>query len=313
MKEYDIVTGGAGFIGSHLVEELLNLGRNVIVIDNLCRGSKSNLPDNENLIFIEKDFSKTSIVQELVNYKIDTIYNLATVGLLESLEDPERGFMAEIEIAKSGCTLARYGFCKRLIYFSTSEIYGEGNIHIKPDYVIKRPTTPYAIGKLAGHMLVENYIKLFNINAYIIVPFNNYGPRQTLVKYQGIIPLAIKQMMLNKDIPIYGTGNQVRDYIYVKDTIKWMLRATYFYPMALRVFNISAQNHISVLQLIEKIGKIGGWDVRLIFRDSRPGDEEYLTCDINPLIELTPFDQGLKETVDWYVKYYMPFVERSEL
>ena len=296
---YDMVLGGAGFIGSHLVDELIKLGRKVIVVDNLCRGDINNV--NKKAIFINKDVTE---IDDIKDYKIDTLYNLATVGLLESLEDPERCVIAELEIAKAGCVLARNNICKRLVYFSSSEIYGDNDKKISSINASKNPTTPYAVGKLAGQQLVEVYINLFKINAYVIIPFNNYGYRQTPEVLQGIIPLAVRKMMNNKPISINGTGNQIRDYIYVKDTIKWALRAVYFYPTAQRIFNIAANNPISVLDLIEKIAEIGGWEVKLKFRDKRLGDENFLTCDVDPLVELTSFDEGLKETVKWYKEYY---------
>ena len=299
---YDMVWGGAGFIGSHLVDELIKLGRKVIVVDNLCRGNKDNI--NKKAIFINEDVADITYINDIENYKIDTLYNLATIGLIKSLVRPEKCVNQELEIASESCRFIRLNYCKRLVYFSSSEIYGDNNKKISSVDEIKNPTTPYAIGKLAGQLLVENYIKLFNINAYVIIPFNNYGPRQTPLKLQGIIPLAIKNMINNKAVPINGTGNQIRDYIYVKDTIKWLLRAVYFYPTAQRVFNIGANNPISVLELIEKIAKIGGWEVKLKFRDKRLGDENFLSCDINPLIELTSFDKGLVETVKWYEEYY---------
>jgi UDP-glucose 4-epimerase len=299
---YDLVWGGAGFIGSHLVDELIKLRRKVIVVDNLCRSDISNI--NKKADFFEIDITDDKAISILKKYKIDTLYNLATVGLLESLEKPEECVNQELKIASQSCKFIRENNCKRLVYFSSSEVYGNQNKTISDIYDAKNPTTPYAIGKLAGQLLVENYIKLFDINAYIIIPFNNYGPRQTLQNYQGIIPLAIKNMLNNEPIPINGTGEQIRDYIYVKDTIKWLLRAVYFYPMEKRIFNISANNPITVLELIDKISKLGDFMPKIKFRDKRLGDEELLTCDIDPLIELTNFDEGLKETIKWYREYY---------
>lgn len=295
---YDMVWGGAGFIGSHLVDELIKLGRKVIVVDNLCRGFKNNI--NKKAEFIEGDI----ILSYSNRYKIDTLYNLATIGLLKSLEEPNRAVTEELRIATTGCSFIKNKLCKRLVHFSSSEVYGDATNKVSSIDDKKNPTTPYAIGKLAGQLLVENYIKLFKINAYVIIPFNNYGPRQTPQNYQGIIPLSIKNMINNKAIPINGTGNQIRDYIYVKDTIKWLLRAVYFYPMEKRVFNVAANNPISVLELIEKISKIGNWELKLKFRDKRLGDENFLACDINSLVELTSFDKGLIETINWYKEYY---------
>ncbi len=296
---YDMVWGGAGFIGSHLVDELIKLGRKVIVVDNLCRGNIDNV--NNKAIFINKDIIE---INNIKDYRINTLYNLATVGLLESLERPAKVAVEELRIANAGCSFIKNKFCKRLVYFSSSEVYGDSDKKISSVFEPKNPTTPYATGKLAGQLLVENYIKLFKINAYVIIPFNNYGPRQTPEKFQGIIPLAIKSMINNKAIPINGTGEQVRDYIYVKDTISWLLRAVYFYPTAQRIFNIGANNPISILELIEKIARIGGWEVKLKFRDKRLGDENFLACDINPLVELISFDKGLVETIKWYKEYY---------
>ena len=298
----DMVWGGAGFIGSHLVDELIKLGRKVIVVDNLCRGDINNISTKAE--FINKDVTDSTLINDIKDYRIDTLYNLATVGLLESLKEPERCAITELEIAKAGCILARNNICKRLVYFSSSEVYGDNNKKISSINEPKKPTTPYAVGKLAGQQLVKVYINSFKINAYVVIPFNNYGSRQTPEKFQGIIPLAIKNLMNNEPISINGTGNQVRDYIYVKDTIKWMLRAVYFYPTAQRVFNVGANNPISVLDLIERIAEIGGWEIKLKFRDKRLGDENFLACDVDPLIELTNFDEGLKETVKWYKEYY---------
>jgi UDP-glucose 4-epimerase len=298
---YDVVVGGAGFIGSHLVDELVSRGHKVFVIDDLSRGYENNI--NAKAGFIELDITHEQQVYDLFEeIEVDTLYNLATKGLIESLKEPELGFMTEVSIALMGAKLARDKKIQKLVHFSSSEVYGDNPNAITSIHDLKFPTTPYAVGKLAGQMIIENFMKLYNIDAYIIVPFNNFGPRQTPEMHQGIIPKCIKQMMTGDAISINGTGDQHRDYIYVKDTVNWALQSVF--ESTQRIFNISAGNIIKIMDLVNKIAVLGGWKPTIKHEISRPGDQKYLAANIKPEIKLTDFNIALAKTVKWYEEYY---------
>ncbi len=216
-----LITGVAGFIGSHLAEELIERGHYIIGVDNLFSGNLENIKNlKHDFIFYNIDATKYNDVAALINsleLKPDVYVNMAAACLLYSLKHPLEGFDIEVNLCKTMVKLAENKLVNRIVQFSSSEVYG-GNGFGKPFDLnsVCNPKTTYAAGKFAADNLIKIYRDKFKINAFFIRPFNNFGERQE----NAIIPSTIKKI-LNNELPvILGEGNQSRDFMYVKDTVK---------------------------------------------------------------------------------------------
>ncbi len=217
----NIIVGGAGFIGSYLADSLILRGNEVVVIDNLFSGNLKNLDfikGSKRFKIYKEDFINIKKMRIIFKKeKPDMLFNLATAGLIRSLENPIWCFDQEIRLAETACQLLKEGLVKSLVHFSTSEVYGNvGMPVIDPEFSRTEPTTTYAAGKLAADHLISVMVDL---NAVIIRSFNNFGSRQHNLEYQGIIPKTINLLRQNKHVTIYGDGSQTRDFIYAGDTI----------------------------------------------------------------------------------------------
>jgi len=280
-----VVVGGAGFIGSHLVDALLKRGDRVIVIDNLYSGSMKNLQDamkNKNFKFIHLDIQDIDkVTANLINQDIDTLFNLATAGLLYSLVMPEWCCVEELKIAQKCCSLSRNKIIKKYVHFSSSEVYGNVSIVPLDDRNKKSPTTPYAVGKNAADNLIKTMIDIFNLDAVIIRPFNNFGYRQINFEYQGIIPKTIRLFNSNKPVIINGSGEQKRDFIYVEDMLtRLFMILDYHFDVKNKykniIYQICSGQAIRIIDLVKLIAEIGDFKCNVIFEKERPGDIDCL-------------------------------------
>lgn len=216
-----LITGVAGFIGSHLAEELICRNNKVIGVDNLFSGHMENLSAiKHNFRFINADATNYDEMAKLISNlkaKPDVYINMAAACLLYSLKYPIEGFNIEVKLCQTMCELARNKILNKIVQFSTSEVYGGNETGKKLDLNSTCfPKTTYAAGKLAADNLLKIYREKFGINGFLIRPFNNFGERQE----NAIIPVTIKKIIKNQNPIINGNGNQSRDFMYVKDTVK---------------------------------------------------------------------------------------------
>ena len=193
-----LLIGGSGFIGSHLAEELLvRKIKKLVIIDNLSVGKKENLKNIfKKIIFIKKNAENKEMLEQVIKrYKISCVFNLATIALPFSFKFPRKTFETNVIIALNLLELLRNKKIKTLCHFSTSEVYGTAKyIPMNEEHPLN-PTTTYAAGKLAADKAIESYFKMFNLDAFIVRPFNNYGPRQLIsIDEIGIIPKTIKRI-----------------------------------------------------------------------------------------------------------------------
>ncbi|MDO9049992.1 MAG: GDP-mannose 4,6-dehydratase [Methylotenera sp.] len=308
-----LVTGGAGFIGSHLVDQLLARGASeVVVIDNLFTGDEANLADamKTGLVSLYKDDAElaTSLEYIFTKHKIDIVFNCATKALNYSFLNPANAFSTNVNVVLNLLEFQRRGLFKALCHFSTSEVYGSAVYEPMDEAHPKNPTTTYAAGKASADFAVESYVKMFDLDAFIVRPFNNYGPRQNYKGYlAGIIPITAWRILNGISPELHGDGMQSRDFIYVHDTVDAVIK---LYDVMLKgeSVNISTDNQISIRDLLQQVCAEMGYRGEIMNKPERKSD---VLCHnasnekIRKMIDysLTPFDIGLRETLTWYQQH----------
>ena len=246
-----LITGGAGFIGSHLSDSLSKIPvGNLIVVDNLFIGLKENLSLLKNFKkfkFFNDDATDSNILLHLIEeFQIEIVFNCATKPLNYSFINPKSAFDVNTKITLNLLELQKLNKFKSLCHFSTSEVYGTSMMDEMNELHPLNPTTPYAAGKLAADLAVLSYYKTFDLDAFIVRPFNNFGPRQNRYPpLAGIIPLTINRIQNGLEPIIHGDGLQSRDFIFVKDTISNIIRLFSVIDKG-DIVNISSQNEIKV-------------------------------------------------------------------
>ncbi|MFH1054850.1 MAG: NAD-dependent epimerase/dehydratase family protein [Candidatus Altiarchaeota archaeon] len=309
-----LVTGGAGFIGSHLVDRIIKEHpQRLTLVDNFFLGKK------ENIRTAKKKFPKLRVYcQDAADQKamsriiskegIDVVFNLAVVPLPASLIKPKWSFEKNIGITMTMAELARAGKFKTLIHFSSSEVYGTSEYAPMDENHPLNGTTPYAASKAASDQLVLSYIRTYGIDAAIVRPFNNYGPRQNDRSYAGVIPLTIKRILTGRPLVIFGDGKQTRDYLYVTDTVDAAVKVYNSRNTRGKVLNIASGKEISILQVIQTICKIMGCVKQLKYEPQRLGDVRRHIANISLATDLIRFEpkvglyEGMKNTVEYYSK-----------
>ena len=307
-----LVTGGAGFIGSHLVDRLiLERPSNIVVVDNFFLGREANLETAKTnypeLKVYRQDASNYEVMKNIIKSEdIQVIFDLAIIPLPMSLVNPRWVYEHNTDIALCLCELARQGCFDTLIHFSSSEAYGSCLYAPMDEKHPLNPTTSYGASKAATDLLILSYISTFGIDASIIRPFNNYGPRQNEGSYGGVIPLTINRILSGEAPVIYGDGEQTRDYIYVTETVKAAVEAYNCQDSRGRVMNIASGSEISINRLVQLIARCMGYDKAITYESERPADVSRFIASINlahDLMNFTPtinLEEGQKVTVDWY-------------
>ena len=305
-----LVTGGAGFIGSHLVDRLVNEGaREIIVIDNMFLGNEANLlhAGKQGNVALYKDDAeiKSSLEYIFSRYSIDIVFNAATKALNYSFVNPSNAFSTNVNVILNLLDFQRKKAFSTLCHFSTSEVYGTAEYEPMDEKHPTNPTTTYAAGKAAADLAVQSYVKMFDLDAFIVRPFNNYGPRQNSEGYlAGVIPITARRILNGEQPEIHGTGDQTRDFIYVLDTVDAII-SLYDRMERGKSVNISTDGQIAIKNVIFKIMDILGYHGEIIYKDERKADVECHNASnakIKSMIDyrLTPFEQGLDETLAWY-------------
>jgi len=308
-----LVTGGAGFIGSHLVDRIIQENpKQIHVVDNFFLGEEENLDEataaRPDLEISRLDASDLASMRDLVEEKqIEVVFNLAVIPLPTSLKYPVWTVSVNIGIALTFCELARANAIETLIHSSSSEAYGSAvSIPMNEDHPIK-PKTPYAASKLAGDELVLSYVRTFGIDAAIVRPFNNYGPRQNPGRYAGIIPIVVRKLKNDEPIEIFGDGEQTRDYIFVKETAEGFIKVYEHDESRGKVLNLATGKEITINDLVAKMLQIlGKSDHPVKHVEERIGDVRRHCGGVDLARKLIGFepsvmpDQGLLETALWY-------------
>lgn len=309
-----LITGGAGFIGSHLVEAVIKESPEKIhIVDNLSLGTIANvmvedsIPDNLK-ISITSASDYLHMKEILLEYPVDVVFDLAIVPLPASLTQPSKTFRENVEIALTMCELARDDLFDTIVHFSSSEAYGtniSNTVPMNEEHPL-HGTTTYAASKAAADMLLFSYYKTFGIDMSIIRPFNNYGPKQNDGSYAGVIPLTIKRILDGECPIINGDGLQTRDYLYVTDTVNAAIEIYNNTTTRGKVINVASGKEISIEYLIKTICRYMEYTGKIKYAPERIGDVRRHIANIyraEDLIEFKPtisFEDGIKTTIDWY-------------
>lgn len=305
-----LVTGGAGFIGSHLVDRLIADGAaHVVVVDNLFIGDEANIAEaaaSGRTTFYREDIEfPAALAYIFERHEIGAVFNCATKALNYSFVNPSDAFSTNVTGVLNLLELQRRGAFESLCHFSTSEVYGTAAYEPMDEDHPRNPTTTYAAGKAAADMAVESYHRMFGIDAFIVRPFNNYGPRQNFRgALAGVIPLTAWRLHTGRQPEIHGTGQQSRDFIYVTDTVDAVVKLFAALPAGENV-NVSTDNQITIEDLVRRICAAMGYSGEIARGEARPADvlcHNASNAKVRSYIDyqLTPFEEGLKRTLEWY-------------
>lgn len=310
-----LVTGGAGFIGSYLVEALIAEGAaSVVAVDDFSLGQAENLAavaGEPQLELIELDCSDEQAMREMCRARapFDACFNLAVIPLPASLERPRETTDANIAMTTAVCELGRARLFRRLIHYSSSEVYGTAqHLPMAEDHPLA-PHTPYAASKAGADHIALSYWITFGLPTTIVRPFNSYGPRQNDRAYAGLIPSVVAAVRRGKPVMIHGDGQQTRDYVHARDVAAATLRLAEHPAAVGRPINLGSGREETVNDIVSLLlAAIGEPDWPVKHRPDRPGDVRRLVADTTMARELidfmpsVPLAQGLTETVAWYMK-----------
>jgi len=310
-----LVTGGAGFIGSHLVETLLQQGYQVRVIDNLLTGKKENLNfvkdlnlPPETFEFIEGDIRDMNMCERVMQGVSYVLHQAALPSVPRSVEDPFTTNEINITGTLNLLIAAQKAGVKRFVYASSSSAYGDQAVSPKVETLPPQPLSPYAVAKLGGEYYCQVFYKVYGLETVALRYFNVFGPRQDPESlYAAVIPKFISAFMRGESPHIYGDGEQTRDFTYVQDVVNANLLAMKASGVGGEVFNIARGESISINYLAQEIKTIMHSDITPIHTDPRPGDIRHSLADIEKakkMLGYTPtmdLKTGLKATVDYFV------------
>jgi nucleoside-diphosphate-sugar epimerase len=305
MSSY-LVTGGAGFIGSHLAEELTRRGHRVRVVDSLVTGKRQNLKHLPAVEFMEGDLADFASCVRAVEGIDYVLHQAAIPSVPRSVKDPITSNRANIDGSINILVAARDAGVKRLVYAGSSSAYGDTPTLPKREDMPTNPLSPYALQKLVAEQYCQMFTRLYGFETVTIRYFNVFGPRQDPGSpYSGVISLFATALLEGRRPTIYGDGEQTRDFTYVANVVDGVLRACEAPKAAGEVINVATAGRISLNALLQTMNKIVGSAVQPLYAEARVGDVRDSQADITkartllgyqPLVSL---EEGLRRTLEW--------------
>lgn len=308
MSKY-LVTGGAGFIGSHIATALVERGERVRVLDNLCTGKRTNLAHLEGKVeFIEGDLQDRAAVEKALDGIEVVFHQAALASVPRSVAAPLDTNAACVTGTVNLLDAARQAKVKRLVYAGSSSIYGDrAGKGAKQETDLPDPISPYAAAKAAGELYCQSFFATYGLPTVTVRYFNVFGPRQDpQSEYAAVIPKFVMKMLAGERPTIFGDGKQSRDFTYVANVVEGNLRAAEAPDAPGKTFNIACGESLDLLQLVAAINRVLGTKIEAIFDPPRAGDVRDSLADITraqqvlgykPVVD---FDEGLRRSIEYY-------------
>jgi UDP-glucose 4-epimerase len=306
-----LITGGAGFIGSHIAERLLADGHRVRVLDNLSSGKEENLSglpgSSDRLELVRGDVRNLDQVRAAVK-GVEIVFHEAALGSVpRSVDDPVTTHESNMTGTLNVLLAARDAGVRRLVYASSSSVYGETPVLPKKEDMTPQPLSPYALSKLAGEQYCSVFHHVYGFEAVALRYFNIFGPRQDPEsQYAAVIPKFVTAMLDGGRPVVYGDGLQSRDFTYVDNVVQANLLASQAKGIAGRAFNVACGGRYTLLDLLARLNEIAGTKVEPVHQAARAGDVRDSQASVEAAQQAfsyrvtVGFEEGLRRTVDWY-------------
>ena len=312
-----LVTGGAGFIGSHIVDALLKRGHTVLCLDNLSTGKIENISHqelNDRFMFMKADIRDLNTLRRLMK-GVDFVFHEAALGSVQrSVEDPLTTHEVNATGTLNVLIAARESEVKRVVYASSSSVYGDSETLPKIECMTPAPKSPYAVSKLMGEYYASVYTDLFGLDVVSLRYFNVFGPRQDpFSDYAAVIPIFIRRLLRGESPVIFGDGKQSRDFTYVENVVDANLRACDAKGVGGKVFNVACGRRIDLNTLLGLLKSYlepyrkGTEAIQPDYGPPRPGDVKHSLAGIDVAqtwLGYTPafsVEDGLKTSIKWYI------------
>ncbi len=314
-----LVTGGAGFIGSNLIEALLERNYHVVCIDNLSTGFKKNIQEfvgSKNFEFIEGDILDFQLLLQASNGAYAVSHQAALGSVPRSIKDPLTTNRVNIEGTLNVFKACVDNGIQRVVYAASSSTYGDSVELPKKEEKIGKPLSPYAVTKLVNELYAEVFHRVYGLNSIGLRYFNVFGPRQDPNgSYAAVIPLFINAILSNKKPQINGDGNHSRDFTFVANAVQAIIKALESDVVNYnKIYNVACGQSTTLNELVNYLNEIEGTQIDPVYRDEREGDVKHSLADISNTEKYLdykpkyPIKDGLKLTIEWYKKH--EFIER---
>jgi UDP-N-acetylglucosamine/UDP-N-acetylgalactosamine 4-epimerase len=307
-----LVTGGAGFIGSNLVEALLQRGERVRVLDNFATGKRENLaPFMKKIELVEGDLRSYHIVREAVDGVDYILHQAALPSVPRSIKDPITSDEVNVVGTLNVLQAAREAGAKRVVYASSSSIYGDLETMPKTEDMLPKPLSPYAVSKMAGEKYCQVFTRLYGLETVSLRYFNVFGPRQDPnSQYSAVIPRFVRAIMNGVSPQVHGDGEQSRDFTFIENVVSANLLACGqgLEQLAGEVFNIACGRRITINTLVQSINELVGANVAIEYIPTRPGDVKHSLANIGKAQQFlgykpdADFKKGLAAVIAWMKK-----------
>lgn len=303
-----IVTGGAGFIGSHLSEELVKQGSHVIILDDLSSGKKANIDKliastiyKGSVEFVQNSVTNLPVLQTLFQ-KADYVFHLAAIASVpSSISDPLFSHEVNLSGTLNVLLAARDNNIKKVVFISSAAVYGDTPILPQREDMLPNPKSPYAVNKLTGEYYCKVFQDVYGLNSVCLRYFNVYGPRQDPnSQYAAVVPKFVDLVVNGRSPIIFGNGEQIRDFVFVRDAALAAIMAAE--SNATGVFNIASGKKISINKLVQLVLEVAGKDLEPVYQDSRSGDIMHSLADISKArtfgyLPRYNLEEGLREII----------------
>ena len=311
-EQVALVTGGAGFIGSHLVDRLLADGaREVVVVDSFFMPSTGNLVCateryGDALVVYREDAADREAMRAVCSrHRPEIVYDLATKALEYSFFNPRGAYTVNTDVTATLAELLRDGAYGRLAHISSSEVYGTAEAVPMTEHHPLNPETSYAAGKAAADLLLASYVRMFNLDIVVVRPFNNFGPRQNSGSHAAVVPITIKRLLSGMAPVIHGGGQQTRDFMFVTDTVDRIVRIAATEAARGTVVNVGTGRETTIQEVVDRLCECAGYTGPQVHEPRRTADVTRHLAGVTRLTEhlgdasVTSLSDGLAQTFEW--------------